>query len=586
MAKRRSVRTSQIAVEPHFQLTRACTIVALDPSVRHKNNDVLMAQIQIPYEQLEDGPRGYRVQVIDYDATTRTLYAPETQSNGKPFSSRKNIEQDRAFHARNAYAIVMYVLARFERALGRRVGWSFPGHQLILAPHAFVDLNAFYSKEDRGIYFGYYPQKDKHVFTCLSHEVVAHETTHALVDGLRPRYLYPSSPDQAAFHEGFADIVALLSVLSIDSVVSKALDLDSPSDDKLIAATKLTRTYLRKSVLLGLAQEVGEAMYGTHGVALRRSIQIKPNQDLIHTDEFIEPHRRGELIVAAILGVFLDLWQERIANLGTLKSGMVSRVEVVAAANTIAEHILTIAIRALDYCPPTDLLFGDFLSALLTSDFEMYPDGGQYNYRQAFREGFAAFGIKPTAKTDQPTPEPGLWSSPKPKTIIYNRTHQESMKSDPDEMFRFIWENRKALKLDEEAYTEVESVRPCYRIAPDGFFLRETLAVYTQQISCLAGELRSLRIRKPDGMPDDYPIRLFGGGCLVFDEAGRLKYQIRNRINSSSNQSERLKYLWESGGFSAKRSFAAIHLERTLRVNMTSASATHSDHGEEEEHED
>ena len=118
---------------------------------------------------------------------------------------------DPNFHAQHTYAIVMRVLARFEFALGRRVKWGFHGHQLHIAPHAFCEANAFYSKEDRALYFGYFWNKKKEpVFTCLSHDIVAHETTHALLDGLRNRYSDPSGPDQAAFHEGFSDVVALL----------------------------------------------------------------------------------------------------------------------------------------------------------------------------------------------------------------------------------------------------------------------------------------------------------------------------------------------------------------------------------------
>src|SRR6185369_4652655 len=109
---------------------------------------------------------------------------------------------DQRFHAQNAYALVMQTLARFEFALGRRVGWGFQTHQLKVAPHGMMDANAFYSREVEGLVFGYFPGRTKRtVYTCLSHDVVVHETTHALIDGLRRRYLDPSGPDQAAFHE-------------------------------------------------------------------------------------------------------------------------------------------------------------------------------------------------------------------------------------------------------------------------------------------------------------------------------------------------------------------------------------------------
>jgi hypothetical protein len=51
-------------------------------------------------------------------------------------------------------------------------------------------------------------------------------------------------------------------------------------------------------------------------------------------------------------------------------------------------------IRALDYCPPVDLTFGEFLRALITADMDLLP-GDSLGYRVAFIESFRRHGIYP-----------------------------------------------------------------------------------------------------------------------------------------------------------------------------------------------
>jgi len=150
-------------------------------------------------------------------------------------------------------------------------------------------------------------------------------------------------------------------------------------------------------------------------------------------------------------------------------------------------------------------------------------------------------------------------------------------------VFRFIWDNRKELfdndnqnneipQLFEDAYTEVESVRPSLRIAPDGFAVRETVATYVQMVNLRAKELLVFNIKLPDSMPRDMEIRLYGGGNLIFDEYGKLKYHIRNKIFNSEKQSARLSYLWSSG-FITNQSFrenlfSRMHLQKTFWSSM------------------
>ena len=156
-------------------------------------------------------------------------------------------------------------------------------------------------------------------------------------------------------------------------------------------------------------------------------------------------------------------------------------------------------IRALDYAPPVNLEFCDFLSAILTSDREINPNDAKYQFRETLRKTFVSYGIDPASKGTEA--DPGIWEPPEGE-LNYERTHFESMQGDPDEVFRFVWENRKALQLYDNAYSRVLSVRPCLRIGPDGFALRETVAEYLQIIDLQASELKRLQVAVPEDMPE------------------------------------------------------------------------------------
>ncbi|MDQ3243888.1 MAG: hypothetical protein M3Q09_09190 [Gemmatimonadota bacterium] len=569
--------------------TRPLTIIAQDPSVKARDGSILRASVEVTVEELGPGPWGHRVQVIDSDASTGALYEPLTLPRpahaistvaDDPFSSASDTEllSNPKFHAQNVYAIIMRTLRRFEHALGRRVSWSFRGHQLKVAPHAFADPNAFYSEKDQALLFGYFPSSSVEggtVFTCLSHDVVAHETTHALLDGLRTRYTDPSSPDQAAFHEGFADVVALLAVFSLRGVVEVGLDeaggrkgggtqSTSEAGPSTVERAHLTTDMLLKSVLFGVGEQMGQELSTLRGDSLRRSAMLTPNAEILKQPEFIEPHRRGEVFVAAIMRTFAETWATRLESLGDRKSRRVDRERAAEEGAIIADYMLTMVIRALDYMPPVHMEFGDFLSAVLTADVETRPDDERYQFRQHLRESFKAFGVFPASPVREP--EAGLWEPVNATDFLYDRTHFDAMQRDPDEVFRFIWENREQLRLCDAAYSRVLSVRPCLRLNPDGFALRETVVEFIQRLDVAAHELSGFNVFPPLDMPPHTRVSLYGGGTLIFDDYGRLKYAVHNRLLSAERQTRRLAHLWKFGAFeqgaSFRRQFSSLHRAR------------------------
>lgn len=569
--------------------TRRMTVVAQDPSVRRADGRVLMASIDVPAEDLLPGPIGYRVQVVDYDASTGRYggaHALPASADEEPAAWAEGspaIVGDRRFHAQNVYALVMKTLARFEFALGRRVGWSFKVHQLKVAPNGLMDANAFYSRQDEGLVFGYFPGRGgRTVYTCLSHDIVVHETTHALLDALRERYLLPSGPDQAAFHEGYADVIALLSVFSQVELVAELLRRGAGGGADFIAERFVDADALRKSALFGLAEEMGDEMHAVRGDALRRSAEIRPSPAWLEDPEFLEPHRRGEILVAAVMNGFIEAWTARLRAAKPPEQRRHALRRVAEEGADIAGTLATLWIRALDYMPPVHLTFGDALSAAVTADLEARPDDSRFELRRHMLASFKAYGIAPASTRSD---APGAWRH-EPAKMSYERVRFEPMRTDKDEVFRFLWENRKALDLREGAYTEVFSVRPCLRVGVDGFTLRETVAEYYQVARLTPAELAQKKIRLPhayvqslsrktlvenEDEPAGPATPVYGGGVLIFDEYGKLKYHVHNDV-FGSRQSARLQYLWDIGHLRAAgeaarftpEGLAAIHRQRAI----------------------
>ena len=542
--------------------TTLLRIIAQDPTVK-VGRKILTALVPVPAEILQKGPWGHRVHVVDYDASRRLLYTPIDISRDKRGRVKDRFAKvadrvllaDPGFHQQNAYAIVMRTLATFERVLGRRLSWGFGAHQLKVVPHAFEDANAFYSEDDYGLYFGYFSGPQGPVFTCLSHDVVVHETAHALLDGLRQRFTDPSSPDQAAFHEGFADMVALLSVFQLPEVISELLSRARQARSKhRISRKVLQDQQFVRNVLFGLGEQLGSELYKLPGRALRISYSKRGNPRAYESlPEFQETYRRGEILVAAMLHAFVEVWQARLAPSDPSDQTPLDRQRVVEEGAAAAEHLLNMAIRGLDYTPPVHLTFRDYLSAVLTADREVQPDDSRYQYRQRLRKSFASWGIAPSSRRpnsrrgEMAPPEPGAWCAMDSSWFSYSGVHQDAMRRDPDEMFRFIWQNRYALRLHPEAYSRVLSVRPCRRLAPDGAPVQETVVEFYQIWEPTQRELRALGLSDADGTAELLEgIKLYGGGTLIFDDFGRLKYHIHNSVRNIPMQKARLNYLLSS----------------------------------------
>ncbi|MCY7360342.1 MAG: hypothetical protein LH609_23375 [Rudanella sp.] len=589
---------------------------AFDPSLSLEMDtaDVNEVVYKIRWEDdLSDGPVGEYLEVVDYDPSSNVFYHPVNLN--QPYVLAQDgldpSESNPKFHQQMVYAVAMTTIQNMERALGRWIFWN--GYRQIgvgknaryedefvqrlrLYPHALREANAYYSPDKKAILFGYFPAlHDSNtgqlpgglVFSCLSHDIIAHEMTHAVLDGMHRRFSKDTNPDALAFHEAFSDIVALFQHFSFPEVLH---DQIAKTRGDLSLQNQLGKLALQ----FGLARGNRNSLRDAIGEINEKTQQWEPKAPTpADYENATKPHERGSVLMAALFETFLTLYKSRVSDLirittngtgklpdGDLHPDLVKRLAGEAAKTS--RHLLNMCIRALDYCPPVDLNFGDYLRALITADFDLVADDS-HNYRLAIISAFRKRGIYPKGiktlspeslrwdiisdnqlkqigkgeifkmitktlseelkkTTDLKTRAASFTFFHRMKGLIHGKIASVKATKDFDELTGLclekeneIWKDKNWKDKDKGECPpfEVHSIRSAQRMTPNGDTVNQAIVVLTQR--------REIAVDSDD--PEGTTFWFRGGCTLIFDLNGlKLRYCVRKNIKDDRRLEAQRRY--------------------------------------------
>ena len=348
------------------EATKPMAMLLQDPSIRDANGEHLHEDWPFPLDSdflLGTGSSKFMVRDADefdnpvfdsWDWSDPGLVLTYGEFNKAP--DERPLLENAQFHQVNAFAVASHTLQTFERAIGREIQWRHGG-PLVIRPHAFEGANAYYDGMSPSLNFGYFrlPIRAATVWTCLSHDIVAHELGHAVLDSFRPLFLYSAELDTPALHESVGDLLALFSALEHEALVERIF-AESGGDMR------------RPNLLSGLAEEFGIGLRGS-GSAFLRSALDGP----LYDEAEKEPHARSTVWTAAVYDILVELVD---AVLGTDHPDR--DFEAFKQAVVTATHRLRrMSLRALSYAPPTGVTMPQLARVMYEADQRLFPNDPQ-----------------------------------------------------------------------------------------------------------------------------------------------------------------------------------------------------------------
>ena len=418
-------------------------VLVKDPEVaRYKGVPLTEAFVIDGEDVFLDGPVSPRIAVLDFDpaggglAPVARIAAEAGDGGALEYAlARPDALDDPSVMQVVTFGGVYKTLQMFEEAdtLGRRVRWAFDGPQLLVVPRAGDWPNAFYERDSRSLQFFFFtpPGATGPVFTCHSQDIIAHETAHAVVDGVVPDLYHAQSPQALAVHEAMADLATLIMAFRSRKLAARILEQTGGSIE-------------RPSAFTAIAGQFGQAL-AKNRHALRDLHNGTTMADVDHSD----PHALSEVLSGALYAVMVRIYEDvRQAPVAaeapeTPDTHAAVKAEFQQAAYPAepqagpappgaiptgralfiaSERFKRTVFRGLDYLPPGEVSFADFACAMLASDEASHPDSGAQ--RTWLVEEFVRRGIVSDAgELDVET----------------NFTHRAVARIDLDELVRSDW---------------------------------------------------------------------------------------------------------------------------------------------------
>lgn len=528
-------------------------ILPKDPLVARRDG-LWPVEVDIECATPASGPTGPHAVVVDYNADLDVRFAPAFLQQNRTFRgladlSGEKLLADFRFHQVNVWAIVERTLAMIEDEylLGRAVPWATQSGRLLLIPHAGYQQNAFYDRATGALHFFYFEGPDgKPVYTCLSHDIVAHELGHAVLDGLKPYYNEVSSPETAGFHEYFGDAVAMMASLAT-------------RETALVVARGGPEKLEPRNVISAIASEFGAALRGLPDEAYLRGAWN--NRKMSQLEGTFEEHDWSEILT----GVYYDLLEylypkirrQLIKEEGAPTTVGKSEFYAMRALSRAATVTAGAMFRGLDYCPPVDLRYDEYVRAVLRAQAVAYPHD-DLGITAKLAKLFERRGIElPSDDSEQR------------RDIQYalRNTDISDAASTPADAYRFLDCHRELFGIPYDANLTVPSVYRTKKHSKSGyrpprehiieFVWSEDVKLTGARFGELAGTL----------MP------LWCGGTLVFDSAGNFLHLAM--VSSTNQRKKQLReyaaYLVKTGGLAMADGIGGVGAPTTggARVSAT-----------------